>query len=59
VVETALGSSTASSHACAWCGRAGAARGAFWLRKGKVHPAKDLDVPELAFSSDRELKIRM
>lgn len=41
----------------AWVGRA--ARGAFWLRKGKAHPVGDLDIPELAFSSDQEQKIRM
>lgn len=57
-VETVLGSSTASMHACAWRGWAGAGGRASCLRKGKVHPMRDLDIPELAVSSDQEQKIK-
>lgn len=58
-VDNCSGSSMASMHACAWRGWAGAIRGAFWLRKGKAHPVGDFDIPELAFSSNQEQKIRM
>lgn len=56
--ESVLGSSIAGMHACAWHGCAGASGWASWLRKWKADPMRDLDISELAFSSDQEQEIR-